>query len=264
MDLKLEGMQALVTGSTAGIGFAIAAALVKEGASVVVSGRTEQRVKAALQQLQPSGARGKVEGLAANLGTADGVQQAIARFPALDILVNNLGIFEVKPFEQISDEDWFRFFEMNVLSGVRLSRHYLPGMKQRNWGRIVFISSESAVQIPAEMIHYGMTKTAQLAIARGLAETTVGTKVTVNTVLPGPTASEGVSKFVEQLAAEQRTDAASVEREFFRGMRPTSLLQRFATPEEVAALVAFVCSPLSSATNGAALRADGGVVRSIL
>ncbi len=264
MDLKLEGKQALVTGSTAGIGFAIAAALVKEGASVVVSGRTEQRVKAALQQLQHSGARGKVEGLAANLGTADGVQQVIARFPALDILVNNLGIFEVKPFEQISDEDWFRFFEINVLSGVRLSRHYLPGMKQRNWGRIVFISSESAVQIPAEMIHYGMTKTAQLAIARGLAETTVGTKVTVNTVLPGPTASEGVSKFVEQLAAEQRTDAASVEREFFRGMRPTSLLQRFATPEEVAALVAFVCSPLSSATNGAALRADGGVVRSIL
>ena len=264
MDLKLEGKQALVTGSTAGIGFAIAAALVKEGASVVVSGRTEQRVKAALQQLPHSGARGKVEGLAANLGTADGVQQAIARFPALDILVNNLGIFEVKPFEQISDEDWFRFFEINVLSGVRLSRHYLPGMKQRNWGRIVFISSESAVQIPAEMIHYGMTKTAQLAIARGLAETTVGTKVTVNTVLPGPTASEGVSKFVEQLAAKQQTDAASVEKEFFRGMRPTSLLQRFATPEEVAALVAFVCSPLSSATNGAALRADGGVVRSIL
>ncbi len=264
MDLKLEGKQALVTGSTAGIGFAIAAALVKEGASVIVSGRTEQRVKAALKQLQPSGARGKVEGLAANLGTADGVQQAIARFPALDILVNNLGIFEVKPFDQISDDDWFRFFEINVLSGVRLSRHYLPGMKQRNWGRIVFISSESAVQIPAEMIHYGMTKTAQLAIARGLAETTVGTKVTVNTVLPGPTASEGVSKFVEQLAAEQRTDAASVEKEFFRGMRPTSLLQRFATPEEVAALVAFVCSPLSSATNGAALRADGGVVRSIL
>jgi NAD(P)-dependent dehydrogenase (short-subunit alcohol dehydrogenase family) len=264
MGLKLEGKQALVTGSTAGIGFAIAAALVKEGASVVVSGRTEQRVKAALQQLQPSGAHGKVEGLAANLGTADGVQQAIARFPELDILVNNLGIFEVKPFEQISDDDWFRFFETNVLSGVRLSRHYLPGMKQRNWGRIVFISSESAVQIPAEMIHYGMTKTAQLAIARGLAETTVGTKVTVNTVLPGPTASEGVSKFVEQLAAEQRTDAASVEKEFFRGMRPTSLLQRFATPEEVAALVAFVCSPLSSATNGAPLRADGGVVRSIL
>ena len=264
MDLKLEGNHALVTGSTAGIGFAIAEALLKEGASVVVNGRTEKRVNAAVTQLQRSGARGKVEGLAADLGTADGVQQAITRFSALDILVNNLGIFEVKAFEQISDEDWFRFFEVNVLSGVRLSRHYLPGMKQRNWGRIVFISSESAVQIPAEMIHYGMTKTAQLAIARGLAETTVGTNVTVNTVLPGPTASEGVSRFVEQLAAEQKTDAASVEKEFFRGMRPTSLLQRFATPEEVAALVAFVCSPLSSATNGAALRADGGVVRSIL
>jgi NAD(P)-dependent dehydrogenase (short-subunit alcohol dehydrogenase family) len=264
MDLKLEGKQALVTGSTAGIGFAIAGTLLKEGASVVVNGRTEQRVKAALKQLQHAATRGKVEGLAADLGTAEGVQLAIARFPALDILVNNLGIFEVKPFEQISDDDWFHFFEINVLSGVRLSRHYLPGMKQRNWGRIVFISSESAVQIPAEMIHYGMTKTAQLAIARGLAETTVGTKVTVNTVLPGPTASEGVSKFVEQLAGEQQTDAASVEKGFFRGMRPTSLLQRFATPEEVAALVAFVCSPLSSATNGAALRADGGVVRSIL
>jgi NAD(P)-dependent dehydrogenase (short-subunit alcohol dehydrogenase family) len=264
MDLKLEGKRALVTGSTAGIGFAIAEALLKEGVSVVVNGRTETRVNAALKQLQRSGARGKVEGLAADLGIADGIQQAIARFPALDILVNNLGIFEVKPFEQITDEDWFRFFEVNVLSGVRLSRHYLPGMKQRNWGRIVFISSESAVQIPAEMIHYGMTKTAQLAIARGLAETTAGTNVTVNAVLPGPTASEGVSKFVEQLAAEQKTDATSVEKEFFRGMRPTSLLQRFATPEEVATLVAFVCSPLSSATNGAALRADGGVVRSIL
>jgi NAD(P)-dependent dehydrogenase (short-subunit alcohol dehydrogenase family) len=264
MDLKLKGKQALVTGSTAGIGFAIAEALIKEGASVVVNGRTEERVNAAMKQLQRSQARGKVEGLAADFGTAGGVQQAITRFPALDILVNNLGIFEVKPFEQISDDDWFRFFEVNVLSGVRLSRHYLPVMKQRNWGRIVFISSESAVQIPAEMIHYGMTKTAQLAIARGLAEMTVGTNVTVNTVLPGPTASEGVSRFVGQLAAEQNKDSASVEREFFRGMRPTSLLQRFATPEEVAALVAFVCSPLSSATNGAALRADGGVVRSIL
>jgi NAD(P)-dependent dehydrogenase (short-subunit alcohol dehydrogenase family) len=264
MDLQLEGKRALVTGSTAGIGFAIAEALAKEGASVIVNGRTEKRVNDALKKLQHSGPRGQVEGLAADLGTADGVSHAINRFPTLDILVNNLGIFEVKPFEQISDDDWLRFFEINVLSGVRLSRHYLPGMKQRYWGRIVFISSESAVQIPAEMIHYGMTKTAQLAIARGLAETTAGTKVTVNTVLPGPTASEGVTNFVQQLAAEQKIDAASVEKEFFHGMRPTSLLQRFAEPEEVAALVAFVCSPLSSATNGAALRADGGVVRSIL
>jgi NAD(P)-dependent dehydrogenase (short-subunit alcohol dehydrogenase family) len=178
--------------------------------------------------------------------------------------VNNAGIFEVKPFEQIDDEDWKRLFEVNVLSGVRVSRHYLAGMKKRNWGRIVFISSESAVQIPAEMIHYGMTKTAQLAIARGLAETTTGANVTVNSVLPGPTASEGVERFVRELAAEQKTDPGAVEDEFFRTMRPTSLLKRFAKPEEVAAMVAFVCSPVSSATNGAALRADGGVVRSIL
>src|SRR6267378_3825558 len=264
MNLELDGKRALVTGSTAGIGYAIAEGLAREGAAVIVNGRTEERVEQAIQSIRTSHPQAKVEGLAADLGNADGVRVAVERLPDVDILVNNLGIFEPKPFEQISDEDWFHFFEVNVLSGVRLSRHYLPGMKQRNWGRIVFISSESAVQIPAEMIHYGMTKTAQLAIARGLAETTVGTKVTVNTVLPGPTASEGVSKFVEQLAAEQKTDAASVEKEFFRGMRPTSLLQRFATPEEVGALVAFVCSPLSSATNGAALRADGGVVRSIL
>jgi NAD(P)-dependent dehydrogenase (short-subunit alcohol dehydrogenase family) len=264
MNLQLEGKRALVSGSTGGIGFAIAWALAQEGASVVVNGRTEKRVKEALGKLQASRASGKMEGLAADLGTADGVREAVRRHPDIDILVNNLGIFEVKPFEQISDDDWLRFFEVNVLSGVRLSRHYLPGMKKRNWGRIVFISSESAVQIPSEMIHYGMTKTAQLAIARGLAETTAGTGVTVNSVLPGPTASEGVSRFVGQLAAEQGTDRETVEREFFRGMRPTSLLKRFATPEEVAALVAFVCSPLSAATNGAAVRADGGVVRSIL
>jgi len=264
MNLQLEGKRALVTGSTGGIGFAIAWALAQAGASVVVNGRTEKRVQEALAKLQAAPAHGQLEGIAADLGTADGVREAIGRYPDVDILVNNLGIFEVKSFEQISDDDWRRFFEVNVLSGVRLSRHYLPGMKKRNWGRIVFISSESAVQIPAEMIHYGMTKTAQLAIARGLAETTAGTGVTVNSVLPGPTASEGVSRFVHQLATEQKTDEETVEREFFRSMRPTSLLKRFATPEEVAALVAFVCSPVSAATSGAALRADGGVVRSIL
>ena len=259
MDLQLQGKRALVTGSTAGIGYAIAEALVKECAAVIVNGRTQKRVDEAVRKLGD-----RAEGFTADLGTAEGAQVAIRRFPDVDILVNNLGIFDPKPFEQITDEEWLRFFQINVLSGVRLSRHYLHRMKDRNWGRIVFISSESAIQIPAEMIHYGMTKTAQLAISRGLAETTAGTNVTVNAVLPGPTASEGVGDFVSSLAANQKVDRAAVEREFFREARPSSLLKRFASPQEVASLVAFVCSPLSSATNGAALRADGGVVRSII
>jgi hypothetical protein len=264
MDLQLEGKRALVTGSTAGIGYAIAEGLAKEGTTVIVNGRTSQRVEQAISQLARADVRGKIEGLAADLGTAQGVATAIERFPEVDILINNLGIFDPKPFELISDQEWIKFFEVNVMSGVRLSRHYLPRMEKRNWGRIIFISSESAVQIPAEMIHYGMTKTAQLAISRGLAETTAGTGVTVNAVLPGPTASEGVREFVGRLASDSKKSPAEVEQEFFRSMRPTSLLRRFARPEEVAALVTFVCSPLSSATNGAALRADGGVVRSIL
>jgi len=263
MNLELRGKRALVTGSTAGIGYAIAERLAKEGAQVFVNGRTAKRVEDAIEKLKDH-AGAAAGGLAADLGTAAGVEEAIRKYPDVDILVNNLGIFEPKPFEKIDDADWLRFFEVNVLSGVRLSRHYLPRMKERNWGRIVFISSESGIQIPAEMIHYGMTKTAQLAIARGLAETTAGTCVTVNSVLPGPTASEGVEVFVDRMAAHRQTDRASVEKEFFRSVRPTSLLKRFARPEEVAALVAFVCSPLSSATNGAALRADGGVVRSIV
>jgi NAD(P)-dependent dehydrogenase (short-subunit alcohol dehydrogenase family) len=263
MDLQLEGKRALITGSSAGIGYAIAERLALEDASVIVNGRTQQRVDQALAALARSGSRVS-EGVAADLGTAAGVSQALKQFPDVDILVNNLGIFEPKAFEEISDADWLRFFEVNVMSGVRLSRHYLPRMKQRNWGRIVFISSESAVQIPAEMIHYGMTKTAQLAISRGLAETTAGTNVTVNTVMPGPTGSEGVLGFVDQLASQRKSDRASVEREFFASMRPTSLLKRMIEPKEIAAFVAFVCSPLASATNGAALRADGGVVRSIL
>jgi NAD(P)-dependent dehydrogenase (short-subunit alcohol dehydrogenase family) len=259
MNLQLEGKRALVTGSTAGIGFAIAEALAKEGAKVIVNGRTQKRVDEALAKLT-----GDVEGIAADLGTAGGAGEVAARYPEVDILINNLGIFEPKQFGQISDDDWRRFFEVNVLSGVRMSRQYLPGMMARNWGRIIFISSESAVQIPAEMIHYGMTKTAQIAVARGLAETTKGTNVTVNSVLPGPTASEGVGDFVNSMAVAQKTDAATVEREFFKNVRPSSLIQRFARTEEVAALVAFVASPLSSATNGAALRVDGGVVRSVL
>jgi NAD(P)-dependent dehydrogenase (short-subunit alcohol dehydrogenase family) len=257
MNLELDGKRALVTGSTAGIGYAIAETLAREGAEVIVNGRQEGRVERAIQSILAAHPQ-------ANLGNADGIQAAVERLPEIDILVNNMGIFEPKPFEQIADDDWFRFFEVNVMSGVRLSRSYLPGMKARNWGRIVFISSESAVQIPAEMIHYGMTKTAQLAISRGLAETTAGTGVTVNAVLPGPTASEGVNEFVDRMAAASKQTKAELETEFFRSIRPSSLLRRFARAEEVAALVVFICSPLSSATNGAALRADGGVVRSIL
>ena len=264
MDLQLEGKRALVSGSTAGIGFAIAEALAREGAHVIVNGRTEPRVDDAVRKLKSAGLADHAEGFAADLGTSEGVSQITAKYPDVEILVNNLGIFEAKPFDQIPDADWFRFFEVNVLSGVRLSRHYLPRMKERGWGRIIFISSESALQIPAEMIHYGMTKTAQLAISRGLAETTAGTNVTVNTVLPGPTDSEGVGVFVEQMAAARGVSRAEVEQEFFRSVRPSSLLKRFERVDEIAALVAFVCSPLSSATNGAALRADGGVVQAIV
>lgn len=263
MDLQLTGKRALVTGSTAGIGFAIAAALAQEGAIVTLNGRTKERVESATTRLRAQSPSAQVNGLAADLGTAAGCREATTRYPDIDILVNNLGIFEPKQFEQIPDEDWLRFFETNVLSGVRLSRYYLPRMKERNWGRIIFISSESGLQIPSEMIHYGMTKTAQLAVARGLAETTTGTNVTVNSVLPGPTESEGVGEFVDRLAAEKQASRETVERDFFQHVRPTSLLQRFETPEEIAAVVAFVASPLSSAVNGAALRADGGVVRSI-
>ena len=257
MDLQLNGKTALVTGSTAGIGLAIAEVLAKEGAAVIVNGRTEERVRAAMK------ASGAAHGVAADLATEAGARKMVAQFGQVDILVNNLGIFEPKPFAEITDDDWLRFFEVNVLSGVRLSRHYIGPMKQKNWGRIVFISSESALQIPAEMIHYGMTKTAQLAIARGLAETCQATNVTVNSVLPGPTASEGVTEFVSDLAAQKKISQSEFEKEFFKTARPTSILQRFIEPDEIANVVAFVCSPLASAINGAAVRADGGVVRSI-
>jgi NAD(P)-dependent dehydrogenase (short-subunit alcohol dehydrogenase family) len=264
MDLQLTNKKALVTGSTAGIGFAIASLLAQEGTSVVVSGRSPQRVEQAVQRMRTDRKTAQVTGIAADLGTKEGVNRLIQDLPEVDILVNNLGIFEPKPLAEITDEDWLRFFEVNVLSGARLSRFYLPQMVKKNWGRIVFISSESGVNIPAEMIHYGVTKTAQIALARGLAETTAGTAVTVNSVLPGPTRSEGVEQFLEDLAKGQGTDTARVEAEFFRTARPTSLLRRFATPQEVAAMVVYVCSPRASATNGAALRVDGGVVRSIV
>jgi NAD(P)-dependent dehydrogenase (short-subunit alcohol dehydrogenase family) len=263
MDLHLSGKRALVTGSTAGIGFAIAEALAAEGARVVVNGRTQARVDEAVARIRQKHPGAAVSGVAADAGSAAGCAAVIAAVPEVDVLVNNVGIFEPKPFGDIPDEDWMRFFEVNVMSGVRFSRAYLKGMLARNWGRILFISSESALQIPAEMIHYGMTKTAQVAVARGLAETTRGTAVTVNSILPGPTKSEGVGAFVEGLAAQQGKAAAAVEREFFQTARPSSLIQRFATPEEVAAMVAFVASAQASAVNGAALRVEGGVVRAI-
>ena len=258
MDLKLTDKRALVSGSTKGIGFAIAAALAREGAWVVVNGRTEASVTAALSEIRGSVPNAQIDGFVGDLATPEAVELLRTNIPSVDILVNNLGIFEPKPFEQISDDDWRRFFEVNVLSGVRLSRMYLPGMKERGWGRIVFISSESAINTPGGMIHYGMTKTAQLAVSRGLAETCAGTAVTVNAVLPGPTHSPGVDEFVNQLSGGR--PFAELEKEFFTSVRPTSLLRRFITPEEVASLVAYVCSPLASATNGAALRVDGGVV----
>jgi NAD(P)-dependent dehydrogenase (short-subunit alcohol dehydrogenase family) len=260
VDLKLAQRIALVTGSTAGIGNAIATTLAREGASVIVNGRTPAAVDSAVAHIR-SATGGEVKGFAGDLSVAAVAEKLAREHPVVDILVNNLGIFEVKPFEDITDADWLRFFSVNVLSGVRLARLYLEKMRERNWGRIIFISSESGYQIPAEMIHYGMTKAAQIAVARGLAETTAGTGITVNSILPGPTRSRGVGDFVAELAAAAGKTAEAFERDFFQTARSTSLLKRFATPEEVASLVAYVASPLSSATNGAALRVDGGVVK---
>lgn len=264
MHIDLSKRQAIVTGSTAGIGLAMASGLAAAGAEVVITGRTQARVDAALASIgkQVSGAR--LRGLAADLGTHEGAQQLIAAVPEADILVNNLGIFEPKAFFDIPDEDWMRFFEVNVMSGVRLSRHYAQGMARRGWGRVLFVSSESAVQIPAEMVHYGMTKTAGLAISRGLAETLAGTGVTVNAILPGPTRSEGVGDFFGKIAAEQGVPLQQVERDFITTHRPSSLIRRLASVEEVANLAVYLASEQASATTGAAMRVDGGVVRSVI
>jgi len=263
MNLGLKGKTAVVSGSTAGIGFAIAATLAAEGAQVVINGRTEARVNSAMEQIAQRVAGAQLRGVAADLGTAAGVEAFLKKVPEADILVNNLGIFEPKPFLEIPDSDWLRFFEVNVLSGVRLSRHFLPGMLKKKWGRVIFISSESAQHIPAEMIHYGMTKTAQVAIARGIAESVAGTGVTVNSILAGPTASEGAGQFIEGMAKQQRISLVEFEEQFFSTVRPTSLLKRFETPEEVAAVVAFVASAQAVSINGSAVRAEGGVIRSI-
>ena len=260
MDLHLKQRLALVSGSTAGIGLAIAEALAREGARVIVNGRLQDSVDQVIAKLRAAG--GDILGFAGDLSQAAVAEELVRRHPDVEILVNNLGIFEPKPFEEIPDSEWVRFFEVNVLSGVRLARLYLPAMKRKDWGRIIFISSESGVQIPAEMIHYGMTKTAQIAVARGLAESVAGTGITVNSVLPGPTKSRGVLDFVAALPDAKGKSFAEFETEFFQKVRPTSLIKRFATPEEVASLVAYVASPLAAAITGASLRVEGGVVKS--
>lgn len=264
MDLKLADKKAFISGSTAGIGYAIAERFLKEGAEVIINGRTTESIDKAVETLKSTTSNTKVSGVAADFSKVEEVNKLIEEISEVDILINNAGIFEPKTFVEIPDEDWFRFFEINVMSGIRLARHFFPKMLSKNWGRIIFISSESGVFIPDEMIHYGMTKTAQIAVSRGLAELTKGTDVTVNTILPGPTKSRGVGAFIEDLAKSNNSSTKEVESDFFKKMRPTSLIQRFATVEEVADTVVYFSSPLASATNGAAIRAEGGLVKSIL
>ncbi|WP_421368048.1 SDR family NAD(P)-dependent oxidoreductase [Agrobacterium tumefaciens] len=259
MDLQLNNKTALVTGATAGIGLEIARRLSTEGADVIICGRSQTKLDAAVADLGSN-----VRAVIADPATAEGAEALIAAVPDIDILVNNLGIYESKPFAEITDEDWRRFFEINVLSGTRLSRHYFPGMLTRDWGRVIFIASESGVMVPPDMIHYGMTKTAQLAISRGMAALTKGTRVTVNTVLPGTTRSDGIIDFLKSVASDPNAPPEAIESEFFARDRPTSLIQRMIEPQEIASLVAYVASPLSAATNGAALRADGGITPTIL
>ncbi len=264
MDLKIKNRTAFVSGSTAGIGFAIANRLLAEGVRVIINGRSEESVNKAVKELQRQDNNFLITGIAADFSKPEEVEYLLTQLPGIDILVNNAGIFEPKPFLEIPDKDWLRFFEVNVMSGIRLSRHCFPRMMAENWGRIIFISSESAVFIPSEMIHYGMTKTAQLAVSRGLAELTQGTDVTVNSILPGPTKSKGVGAFIEDLSKTDHITKQEVEENFFKNMRPTSLLKRFASVEEVADTVVYYCSALASATNGASIRVEGGLVRSIL
>ncbi|WP_461450102.1 SDR family NAD(P)-dependent oxidoreductase [Mucilaginibacter sp.] len=264
MDLQLKNKIALVSGSTAGIGYAIAKSLSAEGASVIVNGRTQARVDAAVKNIKADTGSDKVTGVIADFSKVDEIDALIRQVPEVDILVNNVAIFDTKEFSAIDDAGWLKFYEVNVMSGIRLSRAYFDKMIKKNWGRIIFISSESALQIPAEMIHYGMTKSAQLAISRGLAELTKGTNVTVNAVLPGPTMSEGIGSFIESLAKDQKKTKQQIEDDFFKHMRPTSIVQRFLTTEEIANMVTYLASPLAAATNGAAIRAEGGVLKTMV
>lgn len=263
MNLQLKGKTAFVSGSTQGIGFAIAKQLLQEGANVIINGRRQEVVDAAVEKLKQQVPNAAVSGIPANFEKVDEVKNLTTQLTNADILVNNVGVFEPKAFVDIPDEDWFRFFEVNVLSAVRLSRSLFPQMLSKNCGRIIFITSESAVNIPEEMIHYGMTKTALHAVSRGLSELTKGTNITVNTIMPGPTASEGMVDFIQKLADSKGIDFKKAEADFFKTVRPSSLIQRFATVEEVANLVTYISSPLASATNGSALRVDGGVVKTI-
>ncbi len=261
MLIDLTGRTALVTGSTAGIGLAIAEGLHASGATVILNGRTDERVAAAAEKF---GTSERVRGVAADIGTAEGCRAVVEAEPEVDILVNNAGVFSPQPLFEIPDAEWERFFAVNVMSGIRLSRHYVPAMTKRQWGRTVFVSSESAVQIPPEMVHYGTTKTAQLAVARGMAEAVRGTGVTVNSVLPGPTASEGVERFVREMVGDEIESMEEAGRIFVERERPTSLLGRLASAEEVANLAVYLCSDQAAATTGAALRVDGGVLRGVL
>ncbi len=264
MDLQLRGKTAFISGSTAGIGLATAKSLLKEGASVIINGRSQEGVNSAIKEIKEEIDGADIRGTAADFSKAEEVEALLKQVPDVDILINNAGIFEPKAFADITDADWFRFFEVNVMSGVRLSRHYFPKMLGRNWGRIIFVSSESGVLIPDEMIHYGVTKTAQLAVSRGMAELTKGTNVTVNSVLPGPTRSRGVSGFLSDLARADNISVTEVEKNFFKNMRPSSLIQRFASTEEIASMITYLVSPLASATNGAAIRVEGGLIRSAI
>lgn len=263
MDLQLRGKTALVSGSTVGIGFAIASTLAREGAIVIVNGRTQKRVDDAIARIAKDDPKAQLRGAAGDLSTPAGADAIARAVPDVDILVNNVGGFEAKPFFDISDADWQFMWERNVLSGVRLSRHYMRGMLSRNWGRVIFISSEAGLNLSRNAIHYGVTKTAVLGLSRALADLTVGTAVTVNAVLPSDTRTEATAEWIEGVAKKKGVGVAQVEKEYFEKTRPASLIRRFAEPSEVAALVAFVASPLSAITNGAALRAEGGIIHSI-
>ncbi|WP_419418563.1 SDR family NAD(P)-dependent oxidoreductase [Legionella sp. D16C41] len=264
MDLHLKGKIALVTGSTTGIGFSIAESLAKEEVTVAINGRSEERVTQAIEKISCNYKQAELIPIVADLSTNEGITKVIQNLPAIDILINNYGIYEVQSFYELSEEDWLKSFNHNVMSGVRLSRHYLPSMLKQNWGRIIFISSESALQIPTDMIHYGVSKTAQVSLARGLAELTTATDITVNSVLPGPTRTEGVENFLEQTAKQNNQTLEELEKNFFTDVRPTSLIKRFIKPEEVSSLVTYLCSPLAAAINGSAVRIDGGLIRSII